>query len=223
MSVCSVAALLGMILTFASCTSKEEKIAQAIELIKQEKVAEAVAIYEDLGDVQDTTLLNRLGDVYADGKGIGQDSVKALTFFDKSANRGSPYAMCEIGNAYLNAQGGYKKDDKEAFKWYKNAAELGYGPGLRNVAGLYIRGKGVEKVPQKAIEYLKSAIEKGDVRAMVALGAIYVSGEGVLVNMEEGVKYLQMAADKKNVDAIEIIGDMYDEGIGVKRDKKKIV
>lgn len=26
MSVCSVAALLGMILTFASCTSKEEKI-----------------------------------------------------------------------------------------------------------------------------------------------------------------------------------------------------
>ena len=48
MSVCSVAALLGMVLTFASCTSKEEKIAQAIELIKQEKVAEAVAIYEEL-------------------------------------------------------------------------------------------------------------------------------------------------------------------------------
>ena len=110
---------------FSSCTSKEEKIAQAIELIKQEKVAEAVAIYQELEDVQDTILLNRLGDVYADGKGIEQDSVKALTFYEKSANLGNPYAMVEIGLAYEYAKGGYKKDTKEAFKWIKKSANQG--------------------------------------------------------------------------------------------------
>ena len=136
MSVCSVAALLGMVLTFASCTSKEEKIAQAIELIKQEKVAEAVAIYQELEDVQDTTLLNRLGDVYAKGKGIEQDSVKALTFFEKSANFGNPYAMVELGLAYDCAKGGYKKDDKEAFKWYKKAAELNWPNSMYYLGGL---------------------------------------------------------------------------------------
>ncbi len=221
MCISSVAALLGMILTFASCTSKEEKIAQAIELIKQEKVAEAVAIYQELEDVQDTTLLNRLGDVYADGKGIDQDSAKALTFFEKSANFGNPYAMVEIGIAYEYALGGYKKNEKEAFRWYKKAAELDYDRGLRNVGIFYKDGTGVEKDPQKAIEYFKKAIEKGNVYAMYCLGLMYKDGDGVLVNMEEAVKYLQMAADKKDVDAIGYLGEMYADGTGVKKDKKK--
>jgi len=160
MSVCSVAALLGIILTFASCTSKEEKIAQAIELIKQENVAEAVAIYQELEDVQDTTLLNRLGDVYAQGKGIDQDSVKALTFFEKSANLGSPYAMVELSSAYYYGQGGYNKDEKKSFEWDKKAADLGYSAGLTNVAISYRDGSGTEKDPQKAIEYFKKEIKK---------------------------------------------------------------
>ena len=99
-NICGIAALSGIILTFGSCKSKEEKIAEAIELIKQEKVAEALAIYEQLEEVQDTILLNRLGEVYAKGKGVEQDSAKALDFFEKSANLGNPNAQHIMGLAY---------------------------------------------------------------------------------------------------------------------------
>lgn len=113
MSVCSIAALLGMILTFASCKSKEEKIAEAIELLNQEKYAEGLALYQEIEDVQDTTLLNKLAKLYADGKGFEQDSAKALQFSEKSANNGNPQAMVEVGYASQYAQGGYKKDEKK--------------------------------------------------------------------------------------------------------------
>ena len=112
MSVCSIAALLGIILTFASCKSKEEKIAEAIELLNQEKVAEAIALYQEIEDVQDTVLLNSLAKIYADGKGVEQDSAKALSFFEKSANAGSPYAMERLAVAYYYGEGGFKKDEK---------------------------------------------------------------------------------------------------------------
>ena len=116
MSVCSIAALLGIILTFASCKSKEEKIAEAIELLNQEKYAEGLALYQEIEDVQDTVLLNKLAKLYADGKGFEQDSAKALQLWEKSANNGNPQAMLEVGVAHNYAQGGYKKRRKKGFR-----------------------------------------------------------------------------------------------------------
>ncbi len=92
MSVCSIVALFGVVLTFTSCKSKEDKIAEAIELLNQEKYAEGIALYQEIEDVQDTVLLNKLANIYANGKGVGQDSTKALQFWEKSASFGSPDA-----------------------------------------------------------------------------------------------------------------------------------
>ena len=160
MSVCSIAALLGIILTFASCKSKEEKIAEAIELLNQEKYAEGLALYQEIEDVQDTTLLIKLAQLYADGKGVEQDSAKALQLWEKSAGLGHPYSMVELGFAYEFGRGGFKIDMKKALEYYEKAGEKNNPYGLYNAAMIYIydKGKGaVDKNPEKGIQI----VEKG--------------------------------------------------------------
>ena len=52
----------------------------------------------------------------ADGKGVEQESAKALSLFEKSANLGDPYAMVDLALAYYYANGGFKKDMKKVFR-----------------------------------------------------------------------------------------------------------
>ena len=155
-NLCCIAFLLGMVLILLGCQSKEEKIAEVFNLFDKEKYAEGIALYQEIEDVQDTMLLNRMAILYADGKGVEQDSVKALEFFEKSANLGNPQSMVEMGFAYDNGHG-MKKDTKKAYNWYKKAAEKDWPEGMYRLGICYLEGFGVNKDPDKGIELLKSA------------------------------------------------------------------
>jgi len=224
MTRCGIAVLAVMVLTLASCKSKEEKIAEVIELLDQEKYTEGLALYQEMEEVQDTMLLNKLAYLYANGTGVEQDSVKALELFAKSAEQGNPKAMVELGLAYEMAKGGYKKDDKKAFEWYKKAAEMEWPAGIRNMARNYRDGIGTEKNPEKAVELFKKAIDLGDAQSMNHLGVMYWEGNGVFVNMDEAIKYLNMAADKNHVGALTNLGYIYSgDGKGAERIAFEIV
>ena len=63
--------------------------------------------------------------MYANGKGVKQDYLKASKWFRKSAEQGKPEAQFNLACMYRKGRG-VKEDESEAVKWYKKAADQGY-------------------------------------------------------------------------------------------------
>ncbi|NMU01036.1 sel1 repeat family protein, partial [Staphylococcus aureus] len=57
------------------------------------------------------------------------------------------------------------KDDKQAFAWFKAAADQGLSPAQLNVGRMYADGIGVKKDEAMARKYFEKAASNGDNRA----------------------------------------------------------
>ena len=62
--------------------------------------------------------------MYHLGKGLEQNSKKALEWLLKAAHQGNASAACNIGYMYYHGQG-IKKDIDKGIDWIKKAAERG--------------------------------------------------------------------------------------------------
>lgn len=67
-----------------------------------------------------------LGQMYRAGLGIKENSTKSVEWYYRSAIQDFPDAQYWLGFCYLHGYGVDKKDEKEAVKWLKKAAELGH-------------------------------------------------------------------------------------------------
>ena len=74
---------------------------------------------------------------------------------------GNAKAMFNLGGMYSLGQGTLK-DDKEAFKWFKKAAELGNNDAMGMLGVMYYYGMGTLKDPQQAKYWIKKAYEAGN-------------------------------------------------------------
>ncbi|MFI3174326.1 MAG: tetratricopeptide repeat protein, partial [Bacillota bacterium] len=59
---------------------------------------------------------------------------------------------------------GVEQSTKDAFKWYKKAADQEYAKAQHTLGWWYMKGEGVDKSPSKAIFYLKKAADQGKVK-----------------------------------------------------------
>jgi FOG: TPR repeat, SEL1 subfamily len=75
---------------------------------------------------------------------------------------------------------GMLKDDKEAVKWYRKAAEQGYTNAQYNLGVMYANGEGVLEDDKEAVRWYRKAAEAGNIEAQNNLGIMYINGEGVL-------------------------------------------
>jgi len=87
-----------------------------------------------------------LGMMYEEGKGVKQNTTEAVLWYRKAVQQGEEDAlnnlteMCNRGNAVaqyylalMNEEGeGIEKDDAQAAKWYRKAAEQGNENALEN-------------------------------------------------------------------------------------------
>jgi TPR repeat protein len=58
-------------------------------------------------------------------EGISPDNARAAKLFTDAAERGFAKAQNELGNMYLNGEGGLPRDWVQAYKWYSLAARAG--------------------------------------------------------------------------------------------------
>ena len=72
------------------------------------------------------------------------------------------------------------QDEKEAFEWYKLAAEQGHAHAQYNLGLMYNYGRGVPKNLVEAFKWYKIAAEQGDMNAQFRLALAYQYGEGVI-------------------------------------------
>ena len=146
--------------------------------------------------------LGKLGELL-DRKGTIRHQQKAYEMYHRAAKLGSRSSQLNLAEMYrCGVEGVVNKDLKEAFKWYKMAADEGasdfeLGTEQKLLAGTtrklendpklwslkclykyYLEGECPEGRPQptKAIYYLTRAAEIGDTEAQCTLGQIYLNG-----------------------------------------------
>ena len=86
----------------------------------------------------------KLGMMYAEGRGVKQNSVKAAELHEKAAVQGHTNAQYNIGVLYRNGQG-VKQDYTKSLEWFKKAAAQGNTPAQYNLGNMYENGLGVKK------------------------------------------------------------------------------
>lgn len=82
----------------------------------------------------------------------------------KAAKAGQPAAQFYLATHYQTGKE-IQKDDKQAFTWYKAAADQGISAAQLNVGRMYADGIGVSKNEALARQYLEKAASHGDNRA----------------------------------------------------------
>ena len=133
-----------------------------------------------------------------------KDIKKAFEYYRKAADNRNPDAQYALGRCYHEGVGveNNKKDDAEAFFWWRTAAEFGnHAQAQFKVGEFYKQGvHGLAQNPKNAAEWFEKAANQGDSNAQYWLGRCYELGEGVSApNIVKAVKWYYDAAENTKV------------------------
>jgi TPR repeat protein len=155
----------------------------------------------------------KLGRMYADGDGVGQDKARAFKYFRRLTNahgdiQGTPQARF-VANAFValgqyhleGIPGSVKADAHVAHDMFRYAASYFADPEAQYQLGrLYLLGTGVPKDPMQAARWLRLAANKGEYRAQALLGALLFKGEEVQRQAALGLFWLIVAHEGAGAD-----------------------
>jgi TPR repeat protein len=121
-----------------------------------------------------------MGERYAWGDGVRENSRKAIEWYRKAADQGMVEAFDAIGFVYsMSTDDRFPRDPREALRWRSKAADLGHFPSQFSMAQAFLEGK---LVPRDLVEGLKWAIianrsGRTSENVLKALGQIRMTGE----------------------------------------------
>jgi TPR repeat protein len=105
-----------------------------------------------------------------------------------------------------------------AAKWYRLAADQGYGQAQSTLGYLYQGGQGVPLDYAAAVSWYRKAADQGLASGQTGLGVMYQSGQGVPQDYATAVSWYRLAADQGYGQAQFNLGVMYWKGQGVPQD-----
>ncbi|MCC5945898.1 MAG: protein kinase [Bernardetiaceae bacterium] len=101
---------------------------------------------------------------------------------------------------------GYQADQsqnyREAFKYYKQAADMGYADAQCNLGVYYNNGTAIEQNLGIAVFWYKKAARLGEPQAQNNLGAMFENGSGTQQDFEEALKWYEKAANQGHEDGL---------------------
>jgi uncharacterized protein len=105
-----------------------------------------------------------------------------------------------------------------AFRWYREAAELGYPRGQFKTGYYLATGQGGARDHAKAVEWFERAAEQGVIEAQYNLGVSYEKGLGTKQDHLEAMKWYRRAAEQGDSHAQKAVGVFYERGLAVAKD-----
>jgi TPR repeat protein len=142
----------------------------------------------------------------------------SLESVQKAAQQGEGQAESELGYRYARGTNGVAKDNVEAVKWFRKAAEQGNSDGQYNLGVMYQNGWGVEKDYVQAVNWFRKAAEQGNSFGQNNLGVMYQYGWGVEKDYVQAVSWYRKVAEQGNSVGQDNLGWMYENGWGVEKD-----
>jgi hypothetical protein len=101
---------------------------------------------------------------------------------------------------------GVQKDEVEAVKWYRKAADQGHAEAQYNLGVCYKNGTGVTKDENEAVKWYRKSAEQGYASAQFDLGQCCAHCQGVIQDHAQAVKWNRKAADQGHARAQYLIG-----------------
>ena len=159
-----------------------------------------------------------LGMLYANGRGVPRDIVRAAKWHRKAAEQGLPQADYQLGLDYANGEG-VKVSQTEASKWFRKAAEQGMASAQHELGLCYLGGRGVQESGSEAVDWFRKAAGQGFAPSEYQLGNCYLQGTGVPKNIEEGIRRVRSAAESGLAVAQNKLGSCYQKGVCLPKDE----
>ena len=106
-------------------------------------------------------------------------------------------AQYNLGLSYYKGDG-IVKNEAEAVKWFRRAAEQGHVLAQYNLGLSYYNGEGVVKNEAEAAKWYRKAAEQGDADAQCKLGNCYRDGYGIVKNDIIAYKWFLLSTAQGN-------------------------
>jgi TPR repeat protein len=142
------------------------------------------------------------------------DYALARSVFEPLAQAQDAQAQAMLGLIYQNGFG-VTRNDEQAFKWYRSAAERGNDTAQYNLGTLYETGQGVKRNINEAIKWYRLAADQGHAVAQYNLGLIYLNNQEIKKNPSLALVWLLKAASQGDRQAQYHVGLLYAQGKGV--------
>lgn len=126
-------------------------------------------------------------------------------------------ALFQIGRCYETGDG-VGKDQTEAVKWFRMAAEHGHADAAFDLAKSFRFGIGVRRNRATALKWLRKAAEQGHIKAIVLLGMHHLNEFEEEYNPRKAVNLFRQAADLGDAWGMFHLGECYINGDGVRKD-----
>lgn len=136
------------------------------------------------------------------GKGVPQDDMQALFWYEKAARQQEKNALYHLALMMIKRE---DKDDRLIFRLLEQAARQHHPHAQYNLGVMYQKGDGVKADPQKAFHWYRKAAQAGLARAQYNLGMLYHSGIGVTQDGDEAIKWWKEAAKQGQEDALKLL------------------
>jgi serine/threonine protein kinase len=101
-----------------------EQLADGLRAMEAQRYSEAIAILKPLADAGNAQAQFRLGEAYAEGRGVDRDIATAERWYEKAALQGETGAQIKLGAMFATGTG-VARNNNLAYVWYGTAARLG--------------------------------------------------------------------------------------------------
>jgi hypothetical protein len=166
----------------------------------------------------------RIGDMYADGRGVSKDTSEAERWYQRGVDMATAGAQAGwltadvyLANAYLQSKG-VPLDYDEAMHRMREAAEYGNRQAQVNLGSMYRDGQGTSQDYGEAMHWYRKAADQGSAMAEWMIGRLYFDGKGVIRDFTEAAAWFRKAAGEGLPTAQCDLGMIYYRGYGVSKD-----
>ncbi|WP_137043495.1 tetratricopeptide repeat protein [Pseudolabrys sp. FHR47] len=149
----------------------------------------------------DAAAMTLLGELYANGLGVGRDDVKAAQWYKMAAAQGNRDALFALAMFAFEGRAG-ANNPSEGARLLGEAAKLGHPVANYNLGLLYLQGQLFAQDFGRAAELFKVAANAGNPEAQYALATMYKEGRGVAKDLKQAALLMARASIAGNVDAM---------------------
>jgi len=169
-----------------------------------ERAIERLKIESEQGDGEALCDLGYCCDM---GYGLPEDNVKAVYYYNASAEKGYPRGQSNLGYMYNNGEG-VPIDKEKALDYFKKAADAGFPLAQSNIAEMYDE-VGPTSNLKLALKYYQMAADQGYPPALCSLADLYYNGTRVTKDIPRALVYYRQSAEYGNSDAQYTLGKIY--------------
>ena len=212
---------------------------------------EALKWFEKAAEQNQREAEYELGLFYEKGHAVKQDFRQAFSWYIRSAGHGSAPAQDRLGDFYhANSdvqEEGVEKDNVQAAKWYKLAAEQENVHAQGCLASCYYYGQGFEQYLIEALHWFSKAGQKDpgyqslveklydmgwvsrslspEEKAVLQydIGLMYFEGNGMAQDYTKAFQWFTQAAEQNHQEAQDYVGLCFAYGYGTKQDDRQAV